>query len=293
MPELPEVENIVRQLNKTIKREVIDDLWTDSPKNLKGNFKIERVRSLIQNRKILKIERKGKNILIFLDKDWVLWIHLKLTGHLLVGFYEYEDSHWQPKAKGAFLDSQNRFLHWVFSFKSGKKLVLSDMRKFAKIVFLTTEDLKQAKDLNDLGIDPFSLKFNQKKLEEILSQTKGEIKKVLMDQKFISGIGNIYANEILWEAKINPFKKAKEFKKKEIKRLFQAIRKILALAIKYQGTSAKDESYRNIYGEKGYYAKYLKVYQKEGDPCFHCGSLIRRIKNYGRSTFYCPKCQKL
>ncbi len=293
MPELPEVEIIVRQLNKTIKGEVINDLWTDSPNNLKGNFKLERVRSLIKNRKILKTERKGKNILIFLDKGWVLWIHLKLTGHLLVGFYEYENNHWQPKAKGAFLDPQNRFLHWVFSLKSGKKLVLSDMRKFAKIVFLTTEDLKQAKDLNDLGIDPFSLEFNQKKLEEIFSQTEGEIKKVLMDQRSISGIGNIYANEILWEAKINPFKKVKELEKEETKLLFQMVRKILTLAIKYQGTSAKDETYRNLYGEKGSYAKFLKVYQKEGELCSRCGILIKRIKNQGRSTFYCPKCQRL
>lgn len=293
MPELPEIETIVCQLNKDLKREVITDLWTDSPNNLKGNFTIEKVRSLIKNRKILKAERKGKNILIFLDKNWVLWIHLKLTGHLLVGFYDFEDNHWQPKVKGVLLDPQNCFLHWVFSLKSGKKFVLSDMRKFAKIVLLTTEDLKQEKDLNDLGIDPLSLEFNQKKLEEILSQARGEIKKVLMEQKSISGIGNIYANEILWEAKISPFKKAKELKKEEIKRLFQAITKILALAIRHQGTSAKDEAYRTLYGEKGAYAKFLKVYQKEGEPCSRCGTLIKRVKNQGRSTFSCPQCQKL
>lgn len=293
MPELPEVETIIRQLNKTIKGEVIDDLWTDSPKNLKGNFPLEKVRSLTKNRKILKAERRGKNILIFLDQDLILWIHLKLTGHLLAGDFEYKHKQWVPKTKGAFLDPQNRFLHWVFSLKSGKKLVLSDMRKFAKIVLLTTEDLKQAKDLNDLGIDPLSLEFDQKKLEEILSPARGEIKKVLMEQKFISGIGNIYANEILWEAKINPFKKAKELEKEEIKRLLQAIRKILASAIKYQGTSAEDEAYRNLEGEKGSYAKFLKVYQKEGEPCFRCGTLIKRVKNQGRSTFYCPQCQKL
>ncbi|MFA5392430.1 MAG: bifunctional DNA-formamidopyrimidine glycosylase/DNA-(apurinic or apyrimidinic site) lyase [Candidatus Paceibacterota bacterium] len=292
MPELPEVETIVRQLNKDLKGEVINDLWTDNPNNLKGNFKIEKVRSLIKKRKILKIVRKGKNILIFLDQDLILWIHLKLTGHLLVGFYEHEDNHWRPKAKGALSDPQNRFLHWVFSLKNGKKLVLSDMRKFAKIVLLTKEDFRKEKDLNDLGIDPLSLKFNQKILEETLSKPKGEIKKVLMEQKFISGIGNIYANEILWDAKINPFKKAKELKKKEIKRLFQSITKILDLAIKYQGTSAEDGSYRNLYGEKGFYAKFLKVYQKEGDPCSRCGTLIKRIKDQSRSTFYCSKCQK-
>jgi len=293
MPELPEVETIVRQLNKTIKGEVITDLWTDSPNNLKGNFKIEKVRSLIKNRKILKTERRGKNILIFLDKDWVLWIHLKLTGHLLVGDFEDINNQWQPKTQGALSDPQNHFLHWVFSLKSGKELVLSDMRKFAKLVFLTTADLKQAKDLSDLGIDPLSLEFNQKQLEELLSRARGEIKKVLMDQKVISGIGNIYANEILWEAKINPFKKAKELEKEEIKRLFQASKKILTLAIKYQGTSAEDETYRHLNGGKGSYAKFLKVYQKEGEPCSRCAALIKRVKNQGRSTFYCPQCQKL
>ena len=293
MPELPEVETIVRQLNKTIKGEVITDLWTDSPNNLKGNFKIEKVHSLIKNRKVLKVERKGKNILIFLDKDWVLWIHLKMTGHLLVGDFEYLHDQWQPKTQGALLDPQNRFLHWVFSLKNGKKLALSDMRKFAKIVLLTTKDLKQAKDLNDLGIDPLSLEFNQEQLEEILSSARGEIKKILMDQKIISGIGNIYANEVLWEAKINPFKKAKELEKEEIKRLLQAIKEILGLAIKYQGTSAEDEAYRNLQGEEGSYAQFLQVYQKEGEPCSRCGTLIKRVKNQGRSTFYCPQCQKL
>src|SRR4030043_55731 len=99
MPELPEVETIIRQLNKTIKGEVIKALWTDSPNNLRGDFKLARVRSLIRNQKILKAERRGKNILIFLSKNWVWWIHLKLTGHLLTGFYNYKNSHWQPQTK--------------------------------------------------------------------------------------------------------------------------------------------------------------------------------------------------
>lgn len=294
MPELPEVETIVRQLNKTIRGEIINNLWTDSLNNLKGDFNFKRVRFLIKGQKIIKAARKGKNILISLvknNKKWVLWIHLKLTGHLLVGSYAYRKNRWQPKPKNAFLNPQNQFIHWVFSFKSGKKLVLSDMRKFAKIVFLSAADLKKNKDLNNLGLDPLAPGFNQRALEAILTRVKGEIKKILLKQELISGIGNIYANEILWRAKISPFKQVHELKPAEKKRLFLVIKRILTLAVRYQGTSAKDEAYRKPDGEKGAYAKFLKVYQKEKMPCSRCQTAIKRAKDQSRSTFYCPFCQ--
>ncbi|MGC8651121.1 MAG: DNA-formamidopyrimidine glycosylase [Minisyncoccia bacterium] len=293
MPELPEVETIVRELNKAVKEQTIVDFWTDSPKNIKGHFNASQFHQLIIGRKILKTERKGKNILIFLDKDLVLWVHLKLTGHFLVGDFEYFHNQWQPKNETIFLEPQNRFLHWVFSLKNGRKLALSDMRKFAKLILLSQKDLKEEKDLNTLGLDPCSSDFTLTNFENTLLKRKGEIKVLLMDQKIISGLGNIYANEVLWEAKINPFKKVKDLKKNEIQRLFKAIKKILKLSIEHQGTSAKDDSYRQINGQKGSYTKFLKVYQREGEPCSRCGSLIKRAKQGSRSTFYCPHCQAL
>lgn len=293
MPELPEVETIVRQLNKAIKGEVIVDLWTDSPNNLKGNFKIEKVRSLIKNRKVLKVERKGKNILIFLDKDLVLWIHLKLTGHLLLGQYIFKEGKWQSLKPGAYLDPQNRFIHWVFSLNNGKQLVLSDSRRFAKVILLTQEELNQEKALREIGPDPLASDFTEKELTNILKRTKSEIKKALMNQQYLSGVGNIYANEILFEARINPFKKTQQLTNLEIHRLFLAIRKILMKAISYHGTSTRDESYRQLNGIQGDFAKFLKVYQREGEKCPRCGTIIKRDTSQNRSTFYCPQCQHL
>jgi len=293
MPELPEVETITRELNKTVKGETITDFWTDSPKNIKGDFTIAKFKKLIVGRKIIRIERRGKNILIFLDKNLVFWVHLKLTGHFLVGDFEYVKNQWQPKKKTFFLDSQNRFLHWVFSLKNGHQLALSDMRKFARLILLSQKELKENKSLNNIGLDPCSHDFTRQNLENNLLKTKGEIKLALMDQKFISGLGNIYTNEVLWEAKISPFQKVRELKEKDFKNLFEAIKKILKLAIKYRGTSAKDESYRRINGQQGSYARFLKVYQKEGEPCPRCGTSIKRAKQGNRSTFYCPHCQAL
>jgi formamidopyrimidine-DNA glycosylase len=292
MPELPEVETITRQLNKVLKGQVITDVWTDSPNNLKGAFSLSQFKKYLIGRKIQKTERRGKNILIFFDQDWILWLHMKLTGHLLIGHYSYKNKRWQSREKGALLDNQNNFIHWVFTLKKKQTLVLSDMRKFAKLVLLQQKDLTKEKELLNLGPDPTSSLFTYPQLEHIILLARGEIKKVLMDQKYLSGIGNIYANEILWEAKINPFKKANTLRKEEIKRLFKAITKVLSLAIKNKGTSAEDEAYRDLQGEKGSYAKFLKVYQKEGQPCYRCHSLIKRVKDQNRSTFYCSKCQK-
>lgn len=293
MPELPEVETIVRQLNKTVKNEIITDFWTDSPNNIKGNFSFAQFVRLLKGRKILEITRKGKNILFALDRDFFLWVHLKLTGHFLLGDFEYQDGKWEPRDQRIFLDPQNRFLHWVFTLKNGQKLALSDMRKFVRLQLLTKKELQENKDLNHLGPDPLSSSFTFKVFLQQLQKAKGEIKLVLMDQRVISGLGNIYANEVLWRAKIHPLKEVSRLQKEELRRLFQAIKQVLTLAVKYQGTSAKDESYRQLYGQKGNYAKFLKVYQREGQPCPRCGTPLKRFKQKDRSSFYCPHCQIL
>ncbi|NMB92413.1 MAG: DNA-formamidopyrimidine glycosylase [Parcubacteria group bacterium] len=290
MPELPEVETIVRELNNTVKGKIINDFWTD---NFKSNTQLQNFRALIKRQKIIKAERKGKNILIFLDKNLVLWIHLKLTGHLLLGQYIWKEGKWQSLKKGVYLEPQNRFIHWVFSLNNGQQLVLSDSRRFAKVRLLTQDELSKEKSLQELGHDPLASDFTEQALKDILKKTKSEIKKVLMEQRHLSGIGNIYASEILFAAQINPFKKANQLTKIETHHLFLAIKNILNKAIKYRGTSAQDEAYRQLDGTPGNFSRFLKVYQREGKPCVRCGTLIKRIKSQGRSTFYCPQCQKL
>ena len=292
MPELPEVETIVRQLNKYVAGCTITDVWTDNYKNQAG-LTWAKFRSNLTNKKIIAVERQGKNILIYLTQDLVLWIHLKLTGHLLLGKYIWKNRQWQPLDKGAYLDPQNRFIHWVFNLNNKKQLVLADTRKFAKVILLPTHKIKQEKGLQDLGRDPLTPDFTEADLRQLLSKTKSDIKKVLMDQTYLSGIGNIYANEILFQARINPFKKANQLTGADIHNLFLAIRAVLIKAIKYQGTSAEDEAYRMLNGSPGSFAKFLQVYQKEGQKCPRCNTIIKRVISQNRSTFYCPKCQKI
>ncbi len=293
MPELPEVETIVRQLNRAVKGCTIKDVWSDWPKMFKGKISFSQAKKILLKKKILKVERKGKNILIYLSSGLICLVHLRMTGHFLVGRFKYEKEKWIPLTKGALNDPQNRFIHLLCRLDKKKMLALSDLRKFARVTILTKKDILQQRSLIATGIDPTSPDFNWRKLKEIVSPLKKKIKVILMDQHLISGIGNIYANEILWEAKINPWKEGKLLTDLEIKKIARAIRKILRAAINYQGSSVADDTYRMLNGRSGRYKPLLKVYQKDGSPCPRCGTTIKRAKIDGRSTFYCPHCQKL
>ncbi|MGB9680964.1 MAG: DNA-formamidopyrimidine glycosylase [Minisyncoccia bacterium] len=289
MPELAEVETIIRQLEKEIINKKIEDVFCFAPVVLK-NIPLSSFKRDVMGQRIKKIERKGKNILIYLSNELVILIHLKLTGHLLIGKYDAKNNQLIPREE-RLKDPINRFIRLAFLLNDNRFLVLSDLRKFAKILLLKPEELE--KELQSIGIDPLSNDFNLTNFKNLLTKKRGPIKKFLMDQKYISGIGNIYSSEILFEARIHPLKKIEKLTEEEIKNLYKAIKKVLLKAIKYQGTSAQDESYRNLYGEKGGYEKFLKVYQREGQKCLRCGQVIKRIKIDNRSAFFCPDCQKI
>ncbi|MGB9726502.1 MAG: DNA-formamidopyrimidine glycosylase [Minisyncoccia bacterium] len=277
MPELPEVETIVNQLNQVLKNRKIEEVVLIWPKVVQGTVSLNKLKEILKGAKIIKVFRRAKNILIELNNNYLLLIHLKLTGRILYGKKEFIE--------------KDPYLRFYLILDNDNFLALSDLRKFAKIVLLKKEDLNTIKDLKGIGPEPLDNNFSFEKFKEIILKKKKKIKEVLMDQKVIAGIGNIYANEILWEAKINPFRLANSLKEKELQELFNSIRKILKLAIKYQGSTIADEMYRNIYGEEGNYGKIRKVYQREGEMCFRCKSKILRKTQAGRSTFYCPKCQ--
>lgn len=295
MPELPEVETIVQQLNQQIQGWRIIDVWSDSFRK-QNHLTWPQFQSLVKGKKIKQAARRGKNILLNLEGDLILWIHLKLTGHLLVGHYLFRNQKWLPLEQGYYQDKENTFIHWVFTLekqKQQKQLVLADRRRFAKVVLLTQSEFLKEKTFQKLGPDPLAKDFTASRLKEILKKTKGPIKQVLMNQEYLSGIGNIYANEILFEAKLNPFKKASELKEEEIDKLFSAIKKVLGEALKFKGTSAEDEAYRMLDGSPGSFSSRLKVYQREGEKCVRCQSIIKRAKDHNRSTFYCPHCQQV
>jgi formamidopyrimidine-DNA glycosylase len=292
MPELPEVETIIRDLNKSRAPKILDarfvDIWTDSQKMIKNPKSFKEFKEKLKGKKIEKIWRRGKNIIFELSQGYFLLIHQKLTGHLLYGRWNMEGGRWKPRKKGSLEEKANAYIHLLFTLNNGKMLALSDLRKFAKVELLTKEELE--KELSFLGPEPLEKGFTFEKFKEVLKNKKGKIKQVLMDQKVIAGIGNIYSDEILWEAKINPFRRVSELSGKELKGIYQALKKILKKAIKAKGASMID--FRRILGEKGGFGRLRKVYRKEGEKCGRCGTIIKRAKIGGRSAHYCPKCQR-
>jgi formamidopyrimidine-DNA glycosylase len=286
MPELPEVQTIITDLKKVLPGLKITGFWTDIP-----SFK--KIKKEITGRKILKLERKGKNILIHLSGGITLLVHQKLTGHLLYGKWGLGGGDWKSKISGPLAeDPQNRFLHLILDLSNGKQLALSDLRKFAKVLVWPTEKLEELPDISKLGPDPLSPVFDFKKFKEVFANRKGKIKVVLMNQEIISGIGNIYSDEILWEAGIHPFKAVEKLNESDLKRIFNAMKKILKRAIEEKGDSVID--YRRPSGEKGRYQKIQNAYQMTGKKCRkNDGGIIKRIKIAGRSAHFCPVHQKL
>lgn len=291
MPELPEVQTTVNGLNSKVLNRTFLDVWTDSEKIIKKPKNFSQFRKEIKNKKIKKVWRRAKNVIFDLSDGFSLLVHMKMTGHLLVGNWKLKAGKWKPVAKGPLEDPQNRFIHVIFWLNSGKMLALSDLRKFAKVELWKTLELSNSKEFNKLGPEPLDKNFTFEKFEEALKNKKGKIKQVLMNQEIIAGIGNIYSSEALWHAKIHPEKNIIKLSKEETKLLYGAIKKVLKLGAKLGGESFSD--YRKPDGSKGDFDTERKVYRREGQKCFRCGQKIKRLKVGQRSAFFCPNCQKL
>jgi formamidopyrimidine-DNA glycosylase len=292
MPELPEVETIVRDLRKEVLGRKIEGIWSDTKKIVKKPESFNTFEKKIKGKEIENIERRGKNILFILSEKKTLLLHQKLTGHLLLGKWKKSGNQWVPEKKGTFLDDpMNKFIHLIFFLDDGRMLSLSDLRKFAKVELWDNDDFLNSGKMEELGPEPLEKNFNFEKFKEALKGKKGKIKQVLMDQTVIAGIGNIYSDEALWMAKVHPLKKVPDLKEKEMERIYDSLVKVLNLAVKLKGESISD--YRRISGEKGNFDPMRKVYRREGKKCFRCGSIIKRIKIGSRSSCFCPKCQKL
>ena len=301
MPELPEVETTVRDL-QTIVGRIIEDAWTDFPKMVKKPKDFEIFRREIKRGKIQKILRKGKNILFNLSNKKTLLVHQKLTGHLLYGKWRKKNGEWESELTGPLADDpMNRFLHFILWLDDGKMLALSDLRKFAKVELWDNEEFKKNPELKSLGPDPLEKSFTFEVFKKIFKNKiplqgkpylrKGKVKQVLMEQTVIAGIGNIYSDEILWQAKIHPFKEVSRLSDQELKKIYKSMQDILLKAIKRGGESISD--FRRISGEKGEFDPLRKVYRREGKPCLRCGTEIQRKKIGGRSSHFCPSCQSL
>ena len=270
MPELPEVEVIVRGLRKNIlglkilKFKIInEDLRYKIPNEMEH---------LYQNKTIKHILRIGKYGIILLNSKEHLVFHLGMTGKFRFS-----------KEK----NNNEKHDHISITFNNGINLKYNDVRKFG--YFFKISDPISLYNFKNLGVEPFFLKTSESYLWKSLKKKNNDIKSLLLDQTFIAGIGNIYASEILFDSKIYPFKIAKKVKKKSFINLLGSIEKILQIAISKGGSTIKD--YKTAAGELGYFQNSFKVYGRAGLACYKCKSLIIKVKSKGRSTFYCNNCQ--
>lgn len=289
MPELPEVETIRSDLAKKIVGRKITDFLLLSPKTLK-NIDEADFKKLIIGSQIRKVKRRAKIIILDLNNDNNLIFHMKMTGHLLLEpsrFKVKKDGTWSIKEK-ELKDPFNQYIRAIFWLDNDIIMAFSDLRKFGYIKLIKDELIEDL--LGDYGPEPFSKGFNHKYLKDLSSKRKISIKKLLMDQSLIAGIGNIYADEILFASKIHPEKAANKITDKEIGLIIENTKIILTKAIKMRGTSSSD--YRDTSGKKGNYEKELLVYRRSNQPCRICQSKIERIVVGGRGTHFCPNCQK-
>lgn len=301
MPELPEVTTTVRGINKEVAGLTIHDVWTDyfSPlytnkDHIKDRKYFSHFKKQIVGAKVLEAERRAKNILIHLDNKKTILIHMKMTGHLLYGTFHKTRSAWThvPQKGEASHDSFSRFIHLVFTLSNGRSLAMSDVRKFGKVTLLETKDKDSHKDLSPLGPEPLDKTFDFKAFKHaLLKKPHGKIKQVLMDQSVISGIGNIYSDEILYEADVHPLSIIFKVPEKNLKKMFTSMKKVLVKGIDFGGDSTSD--YRNIYGERGTFHHHHKVYRETGKPCPKkgCPGTIRRIALGGRGAHFCDTHQ--
>lgn len=222
-----------------------------------------------QGKKVKGVHRRAKMIIIDFVDGSILVFHLKLTGQLI------------------FNAEPGPYTRQVFSFEDGTRLIFNDKIKFGWFKYV--KNIVELKEIKELGPEPFDLTLGGFK-KRLSQKSRRAIKPLLMDQKFISGIGNIYADEILFMAKVSPDRKVNTLAKKEIEAIFTSIIKVLKAAIKAGGSSVRD--YINAYGGQGKYKKQHKVYQRTDKPCFVCKTLIKRIKLGGRAAHFCPHCQK-
>lgn len=279
MPELPEVQTIVSDLQSVV-GDKITDFKTDWPKALQ-KISAAKFSSAIKGKKIKSIERFGKYIIMNLEKDLPIVIHLRMTGKVLI------------VKRVAHNVERDKHVHHVFYLKARSQeletLEFSDVRKFATISLYDKEELSLLKDR--LGIDPLSKDYTLENFSEKLAKKPDkQIKDALMDQAIIAGIGNIYASEILHESKISPHRKIKDLSEEEMRSLFKNSSKVLKKAVGLRGTSVSD--YRDASGKSGKFQHYLSVYKKHKQKCKKCGTIIEKSIIGQRSTFYCPKCQK-
>ena len=289
MPELPEVEVVKRSLDNKVQNLIIKKVKINDDK-LRYRIDKNETRKIV-GLKFIKIKRRSKFLLFFLSRNTVMLVHLGMTGKLI--FVNKKNI----KHKTSFYynineEKDQKHDRVVFFLNKNQKLIYNDVRKFGFIKFFNNKNFNDSLHLNNLGPEPLGKKFSYPYFRKYTSGKNRVIKDIMMDQKFVSGIGNIYANEILFLSKIKPTRKVKTLKYLEIKKIIKFTKSVLYNSIKLGGSSIKDFSSSN--GKKGSFQQRFNVYGKKNETCSNrnCKNKISRSTISNRSTFFCSKCQK-
>ena len=266
MPELPEVESVRRQLDPALSGAAVTDVWTDPLPTVPREFHDAH---RLNGRTIENVGRRGKFLIAPLDEGLELILHLGMTGSF------------------AF-NERDAYARAVIYLADGRSLVFRDPRRFGRLAVVDKGDYSTLPTLAALGPEPLSDEFDRDEFARVLERTTAPIKPYLLTQKPVAGVGNIYADEALWAARIHPL--SRRVGRTRAHRLHAAIRRVLEDAIEREGTTFRD--FRMVDGESGRNASFLIAYGQAGNPCPRCGTPLRKIVLGGRGTTYCPRCQR-
>jgi formamidopyrimidine-DNA glycosylase len=277
MPELPEVETIRRDIEKEFVNKRIKKVEVTGARSVRRHQDVKDFIARTEGRKVTGTRRRGKYLLLKLDSSDILVAHLGMSGQLLRA---------SPK------DPIGKHTHVVLTFVSAPQLRFVDPRTFGELFVTAPERLEdEVPELAHLGFDPIDEQMAWTSFGALLANRKAKLKPLLMDQRFMAGVGNMYADEILFSAGLRHDRNSDSLTPQEIRRLYRSVIETLQEAIKHRGSSLADEQYRDIFGDAGEFQRLHNVYDREGQACPRCRSTITRIKANGRSSFFCPQCQ--
>jgi formamidopyrimidine-DNA glycosylase len=278
--ELPEVEVMRRDLERDVVGKKIKAAEVKQSKNAMRAIRRHKTRkeftARLTGRKITRVERRGKYVLVTLDSGDVLVVHFGMSGQF---------------HRGTGRVALPPHTHVVLTFQQGGDLRFVDPRTFGEMFVVTPDELGKVKELQHLAIDPLDQVFTWPTFQYLLAERASKMKQLLMDQKFISGLGNIYSDEVLFAAGLRFDRMSDTLSSQEVRRLYRAIQETLQDAIKLRGSTLDDEAYVDLFGAPGEYQNELKVYGRAGLPCRRCRTPIETVKISQRTSFYCPQCQ--
>lgn len=278
MPELPEVETIRRDLEKEVVGRRVKQVEVKGKRSVRRHKTSTEFRTRIEGKRMTGVRRAGKYLLVALEDEDVLVIHLGMSGQLL-------------RAKGP-KEPLERHTHVIITFTQGGQLRFVDQRTFGELFVTTPDELNAAvPELAHLGFDPIEEVMSWAQFGVMLAQRHSGLKNLLMDQKFVAGIGNVYSDEILFAAGLRYDRQSDSLSAQEVRRLYRAMVETLNEAVKFRGSSLADETYRDLFGAVGEFQGQHQVYDRAGQACRRCRNAIVKVKLNSRSAYFCEHCQ--